>query len=712
LSNEKPPSPDTPWGATLLLGLTTGALLTAVCAVLYLREAGQRETTWHEREVTRVRVFARLFGTDFQAVANDVSILASGDGLQAYLDTGRPEDLVRAERRARLTSLVRREYDQVRYLDESGREVIRINKGGVAVPAPQLQDKHGHDYFERTKALPRGQVFLSAIDLNVEKGAVEEPFKPTLRFATPVFDGRGRARGVYVINFVIDSLFTRLQEIIPERNRVRILNAQGFWLKARTPGEEWGFMLPERASQSLALSEPALWARMYSEPTGQVPYHGGLLTWRHLVPAEMVPNSNPPAIAAEPFIIIASQVSSLEWDAIFRSLRNSFEIVAAALLTLVALGTWLLHLRHRERQEQDRFFSLSLDLLCISSAEGHFKRVSNAVTDILGWSVEEFKARPFIAFVHPDDHAATLREVERQVVAGEKVLHFENRYLCKDGSWRVLSWRSMPFPGGLMYATARDVTDLKATEDEIRRLNASLEQRASELERANKELEAFSYSVSHDLRAPLRHVDGFAGLLAKTDGQVLSEKGRGHLAQIVKSAKQMGVLIDDLLVFSRMGRSEMTLAPIDLGKLLEETLQGLAAEIEGRSITWEIGRLPVVHGDRPMMRQVLVNLLSNAIKYTGTRARAVITIGSEIKEGEDIVFVRDNGVGFEMEYAHKLFGVFQRLHRSEEFEGTGIGLANVRRIVSRHGGRTWAEGKLDEGAAFFFSIPRETQGTP
>jgi PAS domain S-box-containing protein len=360
--------------------------------------------------------------------------------------------------------------------------------------------------------------------------------------------------------------------------------------------------------------------------------------------------------------------------------------------------------RKRAQEELDRFFALSLDFLCIADADGYFKRVSPAVTDILGWSVEEFLSRPFINFVHPDDHAATLREVEKQVVSGEKVLQFENRYRHKDGSWRVLSWRSIPH-GGLMYATARDVTEQKRVQEEINR-------QKMELETANKELEAFSYSVSHDLRAPLRHVDGFVDLLRKQSAEKLDERGNRYLKIIADSARQMGTLIDDLLIFSRMSRSDLRRAKVASESLVHEVRNVLQGEGGGRTV-WKIDSLPQVEADVPMLRQVWANLIGNAIKYSRTRDPAEIEIGCNTVDDEFVFFVRDNGVGFDMQYVDKLFGVFQRLHRADEFEGTGIGLANVRRIISRHGGRTWAEGSVGRGAIFYFSLPKiptETKG--
>lgn len=377
-----------------------------------------------------------------------------------------------------------------------------------------------------------------------------------------------------------------------------------------------------------------------------------------------------------------------------------------------AFTCWICDITGRKQaeSERDRFFTLSLDLLCIASADGYFHRLNPAFERTLGFTVDELLARPFMDFVHPDDRPATLAVVA-SLAKGEKLVNFENRYRCKDGSYRWLLWTCVPDPReGLLYASAHDITERRNNEAEIRELNASLERRVEErteqLALANKELESFSYSVSHDLRAPLRHIHGYVEMLTTaTEGQ-LADKPRRYLKIIADASQEMGRLIDDLLAFSRMSRVDLQEKPCGLDGLVQETIRSLEMATKDRKIDWKIAPLPAVLGDAATLRQVLANLIGNAVKYTAKRERAVIEIGRADPgdNGCATLFVRDNGAGFDMKYVKKLFGVFQRLHRSDEFEGTGIGLATVQRIIARHGGRVWAEGEAGVGATFYFTL--------
>lgn len=317
------------------------------------------------------------------------------------------------------------------------------------------------------------------------------------------------------------------------------------------------------------------------------------------------------------------------------------------------------------------------------------------------------------AALHPDDLARGDREVA-DAIADRKPFETEFRVVWPNGEIRHIKAVAKVFRDGdgtplRMLGINMDVTDRKQAEEKIHQINAELERRVMErtaqLEAANKELEAFSYSVSHDLRTPLRAIDGFSQMLLEDYADTLDAEGKRLLNVVRNNTSRMSQLIDDILRFSRAGRAEMLFTKIDMDRLVRDVLDGLMPLLAARNVQFQLGHLPNAVGDRAMLRQVVENLLSNAIKFSGKKADASIEIGGRLEGGNAVYYVKDNGVGFNMQYAGKLFGVFQRLHGVEEFDGTGIGLAIVKRLIARHGGTVWAEGEVGHGAAFYFSIP-------
>jgi PAS domain S-box-containing protein len=366
--------------------------------------------------------------------------------------------------------------------------------------------------------------------------------------------------------------------------------------------------------------------------------------------------------------------------------------------------------------------------LVVADEQGKFIIWNPAATRIVGlgagnvppgeWNRHYGIYRPDAVTPFPPEQAPLLRAIRGEVSTAE--MYVRNSEL-EQGVWIEASASPLKSKDGMVrggVVAFRDITKSRADEREIRKLNEELEerviQRTEQLAAANQELEAFTYSVSHDLRAPLRHIGGFSRILLEDFGPAMDPAALSHLQRIGEGVHRMGLLVDELLNLARVGRHALHLQATSLNLVIEEVVNLLQPETEGRVVEWKIVQLPSAECDAILIKQVFQNLLANALKFTRTRERAIIEISCREKNGQVVIAVRDNGVGFNMKYSDKLFGVFQRLHRAEDFEGTGIGLATVHRIIHKHGGRVWAEGELDQGATFFFTLEaaKATEITP
>lgn len=344
-----------------------------------------------------------------------------------------------------------------------------------------------------------------------------------------------------------------------------------------------------------------------------------------------------------------------------------------------------------------------LDIICTLDAENFkFEEFNVAMTTVLGYSAEEIANQSLLYFLNDEDKAL----VETNKKSNLDTLSFETKMICKDQSYKWLQW-NIVVKNGKWFSNARDITEQKKKEDEIIRLNQNLQENIQQLEVVNKELESFSYSVSHDLRSPLRAISNYSQMIEDRFASGMDEKFNGLLDNIKRNAIKMDSLIDDLLAFARLGKKAIQKQQIDMNELVHFTFQEIQTPYKKGELIVE--ELPEISADYNLLKQVFVNLLSNAIKYSSKVETPQIKVGSfkDEKKKAVVYFIKDNGAGFDMEYMDKLFGVFQRLHSSKEFEGTGVGLAIVKRIVEKHGGSVWAESKVNAGATFYFSLPVE-----
>ncbi len=423
-------------------------------------------------------------------------------------------------------------------------------------------------------------------------------------------------------------------------------------------------------------------------------------------------------------------VSKIDKDEIDDPIRAQFlpiAILIGSFMLLCVLGILLVnrwqrqhfyrqqYLADSEKKALSRHFEYltkyANDIILLFDKETQIVEANEKAVTTYGYSYDELLNLKAVDLRTPEEAKKLPGIIGEVSETGGKI--YESVQRKKDGATFPveISSRLITIEGRKYYQSIiRDITERVIRDRELERLNRQLEgmvnERTAELKVTNKELESFAYTVSHDLRAPLRHMSGYVNFFMEEYGDKVDKDAVQYLDKVIESSNTMGELIDALLQFSRLGRSEMSKESVDVNHLISEAIERLAGETTGRKIEWDIKTMPTVKADKNLLRQVFINLISNALKFTRDCETVKIRIGHFQKDHQFVFFVKDNGVGFDMTYSGKLFNVFQRLHSDEEFEGTGIGLANVRRIVERHGGRVWAEGEVEKGAAFYFTLPK------
>jgi PAS domain S-box-containing protein len=669
--------------------------------------------------------------SDLSAIISDVGYLARQESLQQMLNLARPVDRSRLAADYLAFATHKTVYDQVRFIDADGREVVRIdfNNGRPRiVPDAELQEKVDHPYIHEMLRLQAGQLYASTLDLNVERGTVEQPPKPTIRMGAPVFDAEGRKRGIVVVNYLAQPLLERVKTLRSyARGEMWLLNPQGYWLIGPRAEDEWAFMYPQRKDRTAALDYPVAWAQISGNP-GQMQFlapRGFFTSTRvhinDLRGLSTVARTQAARVTAAESWILVAHVPAATLDDETAALRSNYVIASGSMALLLVFVAWFSaqHWTARDQGEravrgsEARFRGLldsAPDAIVITDRDGRIIFVNGQSERLFGYRRADMidrKVEMLVPERYRKDHMlhrdGYINDPKPRQMGGGMDLYGVRR----DGTEFpiAISLSSVDTEQGLaVFADIRDVTEQRAAERKLQELNERLGRDNAELESLNKELEAFSYSVSHDLRAPLRAVDGFSQALLEDAGDKLDKTGRQHLTRVRAAAQRMGMLIDDLIKLARVTRTEMNVEPVDLSAIARTVAEELKQSAPSRQVEIEVAPGLNAQGDPRLLRVALENLLGNAWKFTAGRTPARIAFGQEQLDGAPAYFVRDNGVGFDMAYAGKLFGAFQRLHDARDFAGTGIGLATVQRIIHKHGGRIWAESQPDKGATFRFTL--------
>jgi PAS domain S-box-containing protein len=653
--------------------------------------------------------------------AADVRYLTEEPELREWLDTADPEkrDALSGDYLAFVAA--HPEYDLIRFFDTNGQEVVGVDRstGAARIEADsELENLRDAYFVGETLKLGAGEIFQSAMDFRVEHGALVMPPRPTIRFAAPVFDSSGVRRGFVMINYLGQLLLDDIRKLGEGRpGALSLLNTEGDWLLGPNPEAEWSFRFPERQQQSFAAANPDAWKNIrQGDPVGSFRLGRDLYTYARLSP----PAGAPTAGLSNSLILLSTRSGSVVAGAT-GELRRTRLIAASGFFLLLALISWVVARQWAERKRAEeaihrseaKFRNLiesAPDAVIVTDKAGKIVLANSRTESLFGHKRGSVIGQPVEMLVPGLSVSPLVREPggsDADRGPSPPAIGQESAGLRADGSRfpvAVSLGVTVIDDDMLIFCDVRDISAEKTAAVRIEELNRDLAYRNTELETVNRELESFSYSVSHDLRAPLRAIDGFSQALLEDAADKLDAASKTYLNRMRNAAQRMGFLIDDLLNLARVSRAEISVDRVDLSALADDIARGLKDTTPGRQGQFAIDPDLVVSGDPRLMRVALENLLSNAWKFTSQRDDARIAFGSTGVNGEKTYFVRDNGAGFDMDYAGKLFGAFQRLHDAGSFPGTGVGLATVQRIVHKHGGRIWADARPEEGATFYFTL--------
>ena len=617
------------------------------------------------------------------------------------------------------------QYYQIRLIDAAGHERVRVElRDGHphALSQEALQDKSYRYYVQQGLQLPMGSIYLSPFDLNVEHGEVEIPLRPTIRVVTRTGSNHSQPGALVVINYDGQGLLEALSQLQSSSGAALwLINSNGYWLHSDQPEQTWGFMLPERSDATLSRQHVRLWSQMIRPQaeqtliTDQAMYYFDRL---ELAGAQQAPGKD-----ALGTLYLVSQLTRQQMSTTHSVNAGAFWQAAGLVMLLFALLAALLarSIAQRRTSETRLGRSESLframieaapDAIIITDAEGTITLLNEQAVAMFDYTQDELlgqKVEVLLPAEVATRHVAHREGYARAAQPRPMGMGLSLSGRRKDGSQLPVEISLSPIntpEARLIFCAVRDATERRAAERQIRRLNQGLERQNTELQAVNNELEAFSYSVSHDLRAPLRAIDGFSKILQSSLEGTLSERDSDYFNRVRKAAQNMSKLIDDLLTLARVTRADVKLASLNLSRLAATVAERLMENQPERDITLQIEPDIKVLADPALLQVAIENLLGNAFKFTATQDKALIEVGSMTKDGETVVLVRDNGVGFDMNYADKLFTPFQRLHSASEFPGTGIGLASIKRVMSKLGGRIWAESSVGEGATFYLQFTR------